>query len=171
MNDGVTVCENGIRIKYNNKQLAMSSCIKEYEYITIKNDKTKIDEINERIKNKVIPNKEIWIDISKTLGIEIEEFTESDMLISWDSVESWTRTTRRLSTFEKHTYTSIEIKIKNIETPFYTFTMFTNAYNYFKQAIPEKRIGKFDKVTFKNLFYLILILYTIFMVLKVTIVK
>lgn len=167
---GLFAQENGIRIKYDNEQLSRCLCIpfdKEDAYL-MQHDKEKFSEIMEnKVKTKIInAGKERWMELSKELGLNVEEFTDEDMLISWDSVECWTTTFRRSDPVLNRVYSVVEVKFNNMPS---TLDLSINANKYFKKAIPEKRTLKVNNIgrdiAIKTL-YVLFALFGIYMIFR-----
>lgn len=116
--------ENGIRIRYNNKDLKIN-CLEYCVNGTI--DKEKFNDGLTR---------EDWINFNKEFSLGFMDFYEEDVLVPWESIKNWEIDSR----YSQHLTIYIEnlkFPIKITLNPF----IFNKEVSYLKKKIPQKRLG------------------------------
>lgn len=93
--------KDGIRIKYNNEFIKKNY----YEYLVEKYGKEKADQID---LNTITQNN--MMEMCKEKALQITDFTENDMLITWDAIESWDGYLKDADVIGARTYYNTSLK-------------------------------------------------------------
>lgn len=131
----VQVEERGIRIRYNNKHLKINCG----EYFL--NGRITKEEYSDGL------SKNEMVKLNNEMLLGLTDFTEEDMLIPWESINSW----ERFSGDDLGGLPHISVYVENMKIPFEIklgLLGISKKVAYFKKMIPEKQKG-IDPVIFK----------------------